>query len=82
MVVSGNENFKVMCDKKPFTDAENEVMELLLSAHEKFAAMDRVHPMEMQEWVTSFHHLQDLMIYRVMQRDYPNYFKNINNKIN
>lgn len=61
-------------DKKPFTKEEHEIMGLLIEAHNKFIALERKHPMEVQEWVTPFHHLQNILIARVAARDYPDYF--------
>ena len=60
--------------KEPFTKEEKEVMNLLVRAHEKFNNLERNHPMEMQEWVLSFHKLQDLLGWRVLRRDYPKSF--------
>lgn len=69
--------------KKPFTKEEQEVMNLLLRANDKFNKLERTHPMEVSEWVTSFHHLQDLLGWRVLRRDYPDSFgiNNIKNKL-
>ena len=64
-------------EKKPFTPKEQEIFDLLVSAHNKFIALDRTHPMEVQEWVLPFHHLQDMLTNRVVRRDYPDYFKSV-----
>jgi len=61
--------------KQPFTPDEQEIMDLLVKAHNKFVTLERKHPMEVDEWVRSFHKLQDIMFYRVIKRDYPEYFK-------
>jgi hypothetical protein len=61
--------------RQPFTKEEEEVMGLLIKAHTLFANLPETHPMEKQEWVLSFHKLQDILGSRVLRRDYPDYFK-------
>jgi hypothetical protein len=63
--------------KKPFTDKEQKVMDLLTEAHNNFIELDRTHPMEITEWVSNFHKLQDLLGARVLRRDYPGTFASI-----
>jgi len=60
--------------KKPFTKEEQEVMDSLIEAHNKFIKLKRYHPSEMSEWVLSFHRLQELLSMRILNRDYPDYF--------
>tara|TARA_R110002051_G_scaffold162120_1_gene233660 strand:- start:202 stop:534 length:333 start_codon:yes stop_codon:yes gene_type:complete len=38
--------------KKPFTDKEQKIMDLLVEAHNNFIELERTHPMEMTEWVS------------------------------
>lgn len=66
-----------MGDKKAFTKDEDEVMDLLRKAHNKFVLMQKTHPSEMQDWVFFLHRLQGLMMERVARRDYPNEFNSI-----
>jgi len=61
--------------REPFTTEEEEVMNTVLLAHEEFLKLDRCHPMEIQEWTKAIHDLQSILIYRVVKRDYPKYFK-------
>jgi len=61
-------------NKQPFTEQEESVMDLLIKAHKEFIALERMHPMEVQEWVHAFHKLQDILFYRVVKRDYKDYF--------
>jgi len=63
--------------KKPFTDKEQKIMDLLVEAHKNFIELDRTHPMEIPEWVRNFHKLQDLLGARVLRRDYPETFASI-----
>lgn len=64
-----------MEDNSPFTKEEKEIMDLLVQAHSKFVAIEPTHPMEMQEWVYSFHKLQDLLGSRILRRNWPQTFK-------
>ena len=63
--------------KKPFTDKEQKVMDLLVEAHNNFIELERTHPMEIMEWVSGLHKLQDLLGARVLRRDYPEIFTKI-----
>ena len=59
---------------KPFTKEEEEIMNLIVNAHNKFVQLERGHKMEIQEWVGAIHNLQSILSHRVMKRNYPNYF--------
>jgi len=63
--------------KKPFTDKEQKIMDLLVEAHNNFIELDKTHPMEITEWVSNLHKLQDLLGARVLRRDYPETFTSI-----
>lgn len=63
--------------KKPFTDKEQKIMDLLVEAHNNFIGLERKHPMEITEWVSNLHKLQDLLGARVLRRDYPETFASI-----
>lgn len=60
--------------KEPFTSDEKEIMDHIVSAHNKFCGLERTHSMEIQEWVDAIHRLQDLLGARVLRRDYPETF--------
>ena len=62
---------------KPLTKEESDVMDLLVEAHNKFIKLEKTHGMETSEWVNNFHKLQDILIARVVRRDYPDYFSSI-----
>lgn len=64
-------------DNKPFTENEQKVWDLLAQAHAEFVNLNRVHPMEVSEWVTSMHALQNILAFRVVARDYPGEFKTV-----
>ncbi len=60
--------------KNPFTEKEQKISDLLSEAHNFFIELERTHPMEISEWVSSIHKLQDLLGARVLRRDYPETF--------
>ena len=61
--------------RSPFTKEEEEIMELIVNAHNKFSKLERGHSMEIQEWVTSIHSLQSILSHRCLRREFPDYFK-------
>ncbi len=60
--------------KEPFTEKEQEIMDLLVEAHIKFISLKNTHPNESSDWLTSFHRLQGILGERVLRRDYPSTF--------
>lgn len=67
-----------MDKKQPFTDQENEIMNLLIEAHKKFVEMTQMHPDDMREWVDGIHKCQSVLKGRVVTRDYPHIFYQTN----
>ena len=61
-------------EHNPFTEQEQSIMDKLIDAHNEFVKMERTHSSEMIEWVTSLHHLQDLLSSRILRRKYPSIF--------
>lgn len=61
--------------KPPFTPEEQEVMDLLVQAHNKFCKLPPPSEHDGQAWVQAFHTLQNVLIYRVVKRDYPTVFR-------
>ena len=62
--------------KKPFTEEEQEVMNLLVEAHNKFVKIEAMHPDHIREWVDGIHKCQTVLKSRVVTRDYPEFFYN------
>ena len=60
--------------KKPFTKVEQEIMDLLVEAHNKFVELKPTHPSDITEWVNGIHRCQKTLMARVVRRDYPNEF--------
>lgn len=67
--------------KKPFTEQEEEIMNLLVEAHNKFVEMEQMHPDDMKEWVNGIHKCQNVLKDRVVTRDYPDIFYGTKSKI-
>ena len=66
--------------KNPFTKKEQEIMGLLVKAHNKFIEMEQMHPDDIREWTDGVHKCQGVLKGRVVTRDYPNIFYNQNNQ--
>jgi len=62
--------------KEPFTEEEKIIFDLLVQAHNKFVEMEQMHPDDMREWVDGIHKCQNVLISRVVTRDYPDVFVN------
>lgn len=54
---------------------EQEIMDLLVEAHNKFLALPRTHSSEMPDWVLAFHSLQNILGWRTLRRVWPNEFR-------
>ena len=62
--------------KEPFTKEEEEIMRLIVEAHNKFSKLKSTHSNEIKDWVNNIHNLQSVLSLRVLRRDYPNYYQN------
>jgi len=60
--------------KQPFTKQEQEIMDSLVDAHNKFVAMEQMHPDDTKEWVDGIHKCQNVLMRRIVARDYPDVF--------
>lgn len=61
--------------KQPFTKEEQEIMDLIVEANNKFGALQYAHPDDPRDWTNAIHALQNILIYRVVKRDYPQTFR-------
>ena len=59
---------------KPFSEQEEEVMNLLIEAHTKFSQLEQTHPSDINDWVFHLHGRQRLLGQRLLRRDYPHIF--------
>lgn len=64
---------------RPFTPDEQEVMDLITRAHNKFCELaqgsEAGSEYHSNKWMSCIHGLQEVLIYRTVKRDYPNFFK-------
>ncbi len=61
--------------KQPFTKEEQEIMDLIVAANNKFVNLKYAHPDDPRDWANAIHALQNILIYRVVKRDYPQTFR-------
>lgn len=60
--------------KKPFTPEEQRVMDHLVNAWNEFVKLQVTHPSHNNDFGNAIHKCQDVLIHRVVQRDYPDTF--------
>jgi len=63
--------------KEPYSKEEQEIMDLLVEAHNKFSQLEPTHPSDITEWVFHLHGMQKILGQRVLRRDYPDKFYSI-----
>ena len=61
--------------KKPFTKEEQDILDLIVKAHNKFCELKTGHSEESIEWKEGIHKLENVLIGRVVSRDYPDVFR-------
>lgn len=60
-----------------FTAEEQNVMDLICEANERFNSMLYTHVTESEDWNKAIHQLQFLLGMRILRRDYPDQFTHI-----
>lgn len=58
----------------PFTPQEQEIMDALVIAANKFTHLQETHPTHKRDFLDGIHRCQDVLIHRIVQRDYPETF--------
>ena len=61
-------------ENKPFTKEEQEIIDLLTEAHNKFVLLPKTHPDDTIHWRVGIHKCQGVLMGRVVRRDYPDTF--------
>ena len=61
--------------REPFTEDEKVIMDLIVKAHNIFIQLEPSHPDDLREWVDGVHKCQNVLMNRVVCRDYPHIFK-------
>jgi len=62
-------------DWKPFTSAEQAIMDKIVEAHNAFIELGTEHPSEPDRWLYAIQDLQNILIYRAIKRLFPSEFK-------
>ena len=60
--------------KQPYTETEKLLMEKLAEAVTLFNSLTSTHPCHNRDFADGIHKAQDVMIHRIVQRDYPDTF--------
>jgi len=68
--------------KSPFTIQEKEIMDLLIDAHNKFMKIRPVHSSHIDEWINGIHKCQNVIIGRIVIREYPHIFNHLREERN
>lgn len=61
---------------RPMADAEREVMASLVDAWNAFVALNQTHPDHVEDFRRGIHSCQAVLMHRIVQRDYPDWFPN------
>jgi len=60
--------------KKPYNKIEKEIMDSLVNATNLFRKLQLTHPSHEEEFISGIHTCQNVIIHRIVQRDYPKEF--------
>lgn len=63
--------------KNPYTPEEKKIMNLLVEAHNEFVKLQHTHNSDPYEWADGIHKCQNVLINRIVRRDYPEAFTSI-----
>jgi len=61
-------------NKNPFTSKEEKVANALTEAYNNFIKLKTTHPSHEKEFIDGIHQCQNVMIHRIVQKDYPKIF--------
>lgn len=64
----------------PFTEEEQEIINAMVAAHNKFVTLIQTHPNDMEIWVDGIHKCESVLQSRILRRDYPEVFQTITDK--
>lgn len=68
--------------KSPYVYSEEEIMNKLAEAFNLFNKLESTHPCHNKDFVDGIHKCQDVIINRIVQRDYPETFPTHNKESN
>lgn len=55
-------------------DEEKEIMQCLVDAWQKYLKLEETHPSHNKDFSDGIHKCQDVLMHRIVQRDYPSDF--------
>ena len=64
----------VKVTKSPYKDTEKEIMDSLVHAWNLFVKLEKTHPSHNKDFADGIHKCQDILMHRIVQRDYPDVF--------
>lgn len=59
---------------KPFNEEEQAIMDKLVDAFNTFCALSQTHPDHIIDFKNGIHSCQNVLIHRIVQREYPQTF--------
>lgn len=65
------EAFKITTQVTPYTDVEKDIMDHLIKAYAGLCTLVVTHPSHVKDFADGIHKCQDVIIHRIVQRDYP-----------
>ena len=68
------EKNKPLSSKYPYRATEEKIMNCLAEAFNLFKELEETHPSHNQDFQDGVHRCQDVVIHRIVQRDYPTEF--------
>ena len=68
-------------NKMPYIKTEEEIMNHLVEASNLFNKLEQTHPSNIIDFVDGIHKCQDVIMHRIVQRDYPEEFPSYITKI-
>lgn len=60
--------------KSPYSEKEKVVMDHLAKAWEAFLSLEKTHPCHNKDFSDGIHKCQDVILHKIVQRDYPETF--------
>jgi hypothetical protein len=66
--------------KNPYTNSEKIIMNHLIRAFNKFRKLQTTHPSHELDFTNGIHMCQNVIIHKIVQRDYPNVFSTYKKK--
>ena len=63
-----------MKKENPYVKTERRIMDALVSSFNLFQKLEKTHPCHEKDFADGIHKCQNVIMHRIIQRDYPNEF--------